>query len=612
VVEGLRVELDSGQLIVDDVWLTVQEGHVLGIVGESGSGKTTIARAALGYANRGATISAGRVVVRGKDILQLGERDKRRQRGTVISHVPQATGNALNPSLRIGRAIRNVTAAHARSPASRERIAELLEQVGLPYDRGFMSRFPHQLSGGQQQRVSVAMALANDARIVVLDEPTTGLDVITQARILTQLTRLRDAGVAMIYVSHDLAVIAQVADAVAVVYGGSVVETGPTQTVLTTPRHPYTQGLLEALPDHRLARRPVPLPGRSESIRQTAHGCVFMDRCAHRISLCEEARPPVEEVGEGHSVRCVRWQALGSRTVPGPAEDDAATKNAEPLRPVVEVVGLRAVHEGRGGEVVVAAHDVSFTIQAGACVALVGESGSGKTTIARTLAGLHRRSAGEVKLLGHDLPALLGHRSREQLKALQMVFQNPRESLNPRQPAVEAIARSGRALRGLNKTDAHNEAMELLDAVRLSRRLAGRYPWELSGGQCQRVSIARALAAAPAVLVCDEVTSALDVSVQATILDMLRELQAEREMAVLLITHDIGVVACTADHVIVLENGRLCESGDVHQVIATPSHSYTKALIAAAPSLGRAMRGGHTVRPERAMHAHRRRGGIAD
>jgi peptide/nickel transport system ATP-binding protein len=578
-VEDLRVELRSGEAIVEDVRLAVRPGEILGLVGESGSGKTTTALALLGYARPGVRIAHGEVVVAGKTVSGRDEVAARRLRGRLVSYVPQDPGNALNPALRIGRAVRDMLDEHA---AEREvgSVSSAFAAVHLPATAEFERRYPHQLSGGQQQRVTIAIALVCEPPLVVLDEPTTGLDVVTQARVLDEVDRLRrERGLAMVYVSHDLAVVAQVADRIAVMYAGRVVEEGPSSAVLAEPRHPYTRGLVASIPDHVAPRRLHGMPGVAVGVGERPPGCAFSPRCPQRAARCETERPALEPAGEGRSVRCFEW----TRTPPLELAERAQPRVDSGGDPLLAVDGLRAVY-GRINPVV-AVEDVSFLLAPGGCVALVGESGSGKSTIARCVAGLHVPAAGQVALAGEPLPARARDRPREARRRIQIVFQNPYDSLNPRHRVGDAIARPARVLRDLAREDAEAEVGELLERVRLPARLARRFPGELSGGERQRVAIARALAARPDLLVCDEITSALDVSVQAAVLELLAELRAELGLALLFISHDLGVVATVADTVLVLEAGRVCEEGPVGAILADPQHPYTQRLIEAAPRL---------------------------
>jgi peptide/nickel transport system ATP-binding protein len=574
-VEGLRVALVSGAPIVEDVGFTVGRGEIVGVVGESGSGKTTTALALLGYARPGARIAAGRVEVAGSELTGRPERQVRALRGRLISYVPQDPSASLDPSLRVGAQLR---ARRGRDAATPE---EALRHVRLPVDAGFLHRFPHELSGGQQQRVAIAAALVGRPPVVVLDEPTTGLDVVTQAHVLEEVRRVREElGVAMVYVSHDLAVVSAVADRILVMYAGRIVEEGPAAAVLGDPRHPYTRGLVRSIPDHRDPQRLAGIEGAAVGVGEWPPGCAFAPRCRHAIAACTAGVPQLEAVADDHAARCLRWRELGPVDALEPATPRIAAHEAA----VLEVDGLVASHEGRHGTVV-AAHDVSFAVERGACVALVGESGSGKTTIARCIVGLHAPDGGEIRLAGAPLASAARQRGREERRKIQIVFQNPHESLNPRHRVIDAIARPARVLLGLSAAAGAERARELLERVRLPARLASRYPGELSGGECQRVAIARALAAEPELLVCDEVTSALDVSVQAAVLELLDDLRRELSLATLFISHDLGVVASIADRVLVLEQGRVCEQGAVASVLAAPEDAYTRSLVEAAPRL---------------------------
>jgi peptide/nickel transport system ATP-binding protein len=587
-VRGLRVETTAGDGVVDGVDLEVAPGSILGLVGESGSGKSTVALALLGYCQPGLRIAAGVVEVGGEDLLALPERAARSYRGRVVSYVPQDPQTALSPSQRIGDQVRRVLRRHAPERDAPETVATIFGRVGLPADAAFARRFPHQLSGGQQQRVAIAIAIACEPSVIVLDEPTTGLDVITQARILEEVRRLgRETGAAMIYVSHDLAVVAEIADRIAVMYAGRFLEHGSTPTILRQPRHPYTAGLIGAIPDHRRFTRPSGMPGVAVGVGEWPAGCVFEPRCEQRVPACAVQEPPLEAVSGDHVVRCLEWRRTPAFTRLERL-DEQVERHAAPL---LAVDGLVAEY-GAGGARRGVLHGVSLTVDAGHSVALVGESGSGKTTLARCIIGLHAPSAGTIELEGEGLAPRARARGAEARRRIQMVFQNPYDSLNPRQPIERQIAWPARRLRGMSAAQAGEEVGRLLETLRLPDRSRSRYPHELSGGERQRVAIARALAAGPDVLVCDEITSALDVSVQAAVLDLLGELRADLGLSLLFITHDLGVVSAIADQVLVLDRGRICETGAVRAVLGAPQADYTRTLVDAAPTLQDASAGG--------------------
>ncbi len=582
-VEHLGLALDSGDPIIDDVSFQIKPGEILGVVGESGSGKSTLALALLGYTRPGVKFAGGTIEIGGESVVGRDARTLRGLRGKIVSYVPQDPGAALNPSMRIGDAILDVLRAHRPGASGDEHVDAALARVELHRDRGFDRRYPHQLSGGQQQRVTIAIATVCEPPVAILDEPTTGLDVLTQDRVLAELLRLRaDQHMAMVYVSHDLAVVARMADRILVMYAGRVLEAGPTSAVLDHPRHPYTQALVSAIPDVRQPRALRGIGGVSVGVGEWPTGCPFSPRCEHVQPQCETAVPILDAAAPDHAVRCCRWQELTlGRTGAGDARAQFGQRDGVAL---LEVTGLEARYRSAADEPP-AVRDVSFAIVPGECVALVGESGSGKSTIARCIAGLHVPSAGTIAFDGRPIAGASRARPLDVRRRIQIVFQNPYQSLNPRQRVSTSIERPLRVLRGLQRDAAKREVGELLQRVRLPARLADRFPGELSGGERQRVAIARALAAQPDLLVCDEVTSALDVSVQAAVLELLQDLRSELHLSMLFITHNLGVVACIADSVLVMDRGTVCEVGAVDGVLNTPEHDYTRRLLKAAPSL---------------------------
>jgi peptide/nickel transport system ATP-binding protein len=583
-VEGLRIETVGGLEIVDEVTFEARAGEVLGLVGESGCGKTSTALALLGHARTGTRIVAGSILFEGThDLLALPESVRRRMRGAAVSYVAQDPASSLNPQQRVGNQIAETLTVHgATATSARQRVHELVERVGLPTQRSFLRRYPFELSGGQQQRVAIAMALACKPRVVVLDEPTTGLDVTTQARVLELVRELaRDSGAAFVYVTHDLAVIDQLADHVVVMYAGRIVETGPRERVFRDPAHPYTALLLGSVPRISFRHELTGITGTAPPPGGRPAGCSFAPRCPLATDVCRKEFPAPTSAGSGRLVRCFHAeQASGLRANLSLRAVGDPSPAIERLLTIENVVAAY----GRGAHKQVVLHDVSLTIGAGECLALVGESGSGKTTLGRCVVGLHAPESGVIRLNGLVLPASARERTRAQCQAIQIVFQNPDRSLNPNESVRQAVARPLRLFGHAEGSETAHVA-ELIDRVRLPRTVLNRYPRELSGGEKQRVAIARALAAQPAVIVCDEITSALDVSIQAAIVALLEELR-DGGVALLFVTHNLALVNSVADHVLVLESGEIREQGATDAVIKHPSHSYTQRLLASAPELG--------------------------
>jgi peptide/nickel transport system ATP-binding protein len=576
VVDGLRiVGVPSMAAIVDDISVEVRAGEILGVVGESGSGKTTFGLALLNYCKTGTRVDSGTVTVGEHELAGLDWRQMRHLRGRTVAYIPQSPASALNPALRIGTQLAECLSGER--VAVLDRVREVLREVALPDDDEFLRRYPHQLSGGQQQRVAIAMAFAARPALIVLDEPTTGLDVSTQEHVLGTVREMcRTYRCAAVYISHDMAVIAELADRIAVMYSGRIVEVGDTADVLTRSRHPYTRRLLLAVPDLEARRPMVGIPGHAPSPLARPRGCAFAPRCPLAEDACTRAVPEAREIGPRHEVRCIKADQL---MPPVPVtEPSRSTRRVVPDRPVLEVRGLRA---GYGSVRVL--QDIDLSVTAGECVALLGESGSGKTTLSRCISGLHTDFTGKLLLDGDQLAASSFRRTREQRRRIQYIFQNPYESLNPRRTVGELILQPVTALRG-KVHDPESVVATALERASLRPDHAHRYPDQLSGGERQRVAIARALASEPDVLVCDEVTSALDVSVQSSLVTLLRGLQSEMGLTLLFITHNIALVRNIAQQVAVLEAGRIVECGRVEDVFARPQHSYTQSLMQATPN----------------------------
>ncbi len=583
-VQDLQVVIDStGTPVISEVSFEIARGEIFGVVGESGSGKTTVGLALLGHARRGLRIAGGTVLLGDRDILALDEEQLRRLRGSLVSYVPQDPASSLNPALRIGTQLREVIEAHGNQPDSAvaERVAETMREVALPDARAFLKRYPHELSGGQQQRVGLAMAFANRPRLIVLDEPTTGLDVTTQAHVLStvrELATLHD--VAALYVSHDLAVVATLAERVAVMYAGRVVEIGGAEELFRSAAHPYTRRLVGAIPRLTGGRSLVGIPGHAVSPGRRPPGCSFAPRCTLRIDQCEQAMPPLLPVGPGHAVRCIRAELVLSEAqsrVGDPIDMPGADEAEQPALRLENVVASYGKNE--------VLHSVSLSLASHECLALVGESGSGKTTIARAVAGLHRNWTGTIALGGAELQRAARQRSKETRRRIAYIFQNPYGSLNPRQTIGQIVGQPLRVFGIASGREADQLIAEMLERVSLTAAYAGRYPDQLSGGERQRVAIARALVCDPSVLICDEVTSALDVSVQAAIVELLGSLQRDLGLSMLFITHNLPLVRSIAQRVAVLSQGNIVELGDTGQVLTDPQQPYTRQLLADTPSL---------------------------
>ncbi len=579
-VSDLRVEVTtSGHDIVDQISFSLEQGEVLGIVGESGSGKTTAGLAILGHVRRGARIAGGSIMIGDLDMLEASAEQRRRARGVKVSYVPQDPSASLNPALRIGTQLMEVLETHKYldgDVARRERIAETMREVLLPDDPAFLKRYPHQLSGGQQQRVGIAMAFACRPSVIVLDEPTTGLDVSTQAHVLDTVREITKAhGAAAVYVTHDLAVVANLADRVAVMYAGRLIEEGPAKVLFEDAAHPYTRRLLAAIPHIEGARTLVGIPGRAPSPGSRPSGCAFAPRCELATEACNEKLPDFVTVGDGHRARCLHIDVVRGKPIPVGAEIPAKVAGAE-----TPLLAVNKVSISYGSNRVV--HDIELSLGKQECLAIVGESGSGKTTLARTISGLHSQRVGEILLDGEPLAPTARARTREVRRRIQYVFQNPYGSLNPRRTVGESVRRPLMLL-GIGGKDADRNVVEMLERVSLPEAYIDRFPDQLSGGERQRVAIARALVCRPEILVCDEVTSALDVSVQAAVVDLLAALQRDLGLSMLFVTHNLPLVRSIAQRVAVMQYGRIVESGDVDQVLGSPVNEYTQRLLSDTP-----------------------------
>lgn len=585
---------------VDGVRLSIAAGEIAGLVGESGSGKSTVATGVLRYLPANGRVEPhSQIALAGDDLAARSRRAMRRIWGARMGFVPQDPGAALNPSLPVGEQIAEVLRRHEglSRRAARDRALEMLRRVHLPDAAGLARRYPHELSGGQQQRVAIAMALSVSPQLLVLDEPTTSLDVTTEAAILDLVReQVSQTRAAALYVTHNLGVVAQLCDRVTVLYAGEVMEDAPVRDLFARPLHPYTIALIRSVP--RLGankhRAPLPaIPGQPPSLSERPAGCVFEPRCPLAIPICR-TKPPLEPSGSERLVRCHRWREIAAGEIapelPTLDVQPAPTSNGDPLLHVERLAKhfpLRRTFDQflrrEPPQTVRAVDGVTLAIPQGHTLGLVGESGSGKTTLARVIIGLEPRTGGSIKLLGEDVSGTVRERAHSSLARLQMVFQNPQDSLNPYMTIGQALRRPLMKLAGLSRPEADAQAIRLLASVNLGPEYARRMPGELSGGEKQRVAIARAFASDPALILADEPVSSLDVSIQAAVLNLLARLQAERGTAYLFISHDLAVVGYLADTIAVMYLGELVETMPAESLLRPPHHPYTEALIAAIP-----------------------------
>jgi peptide/nickel transport system ATP-binding protein len=592
----------QGQIlpVVRDVSLSLERGTALGLVGESGCGKSTLSMALLAHLRNGSSVLGGRVLMDGVDIFQLDHPSLERLRWQRVAFVPQNASQALTPTMRIGsQATEALTLYSKLTPElAQQRVCNLFQRMRLPQPEELLYRYPHELSGGQQQRVVIAMALARHTDVIVLDEPTTGLDVTTQMHVLQLLKTMRqECKLTLLYVSHDLDVIARVSDHVAVMYAGEVVEIAPVTSIFTHPRHPYTLGLLQSLPRMAHAGLPPSIPYHPLAPHEARPACIFAPRCTFATRLCVEQSPPFVPVdAPSHRVRCHHWQTVGQAREKvmfptgnghGSRIASASTGTMRDILLKLQDVGITYARHGmlqrmqRQPVPPATVSNVSLDVQRGETLALVGESGSGKTTLLRAIAGLKRPCTGRITFGDIDLTIPVDRRSHEMRRLIQIIFQNPDGSLNPRQTVARILEQPLRLYFNLSLSECQERTRTLLEQVRLSQHYQTRFPGQLSGGEKQRVAIARAFAAEPELVLCDEVTSALDVSVQSAVLEVLSDLQDCHDVTYLFITHNLAIVRAIANRVAIFYHGRMCEICLVTQLVTPPWHPYTKTLLAA-------------------------------
>ncbi|MFQ5343144.1 MAG: dipeptide ABC transporter ATP-binding protein [Anaerolineae bacterium] len=591
---------------VRNVSFDVHQATTFGIVGESGCGKTTVAFGIVGFLGPNGKIVGGSIKFQGRELIGRSEAELRKLRGNQIAMVYQDPMQALNPSVTLGEQLAEVLTTHRRMKKAEawDRCIAMLERVYTSDAADVMTRYPHQISGGEQQRVVIAMALLNNPALLIMDEPTTALDVTIEAAVLDLIDDLkRDFDSGIIYITHNLGVVARVSDHVGVMYAGELVERGSVEAIFDDPQHPYTQGLMRCVP--RLGATKAssllyPIRGRVPAPRdRPKHACTFAPRCDYAEIRCYQEHPELRQVMPEHHARCFfaeqidanRWQPPGDLELPEPAMARPQA-NGEP--PILKLDAVRTYYQqesrsvlsliGLGEKQYVKAVDkVSLEVPPGKTLGIVGESGCGKSTLAKTIVGLETPTAGEAEFLGFDISEPVSERDVRLIKELQMVFQNPDSTLNPSFTVGQQIARPLRRFKTVPADQVYDEVIHLLHAVRLDEAYYHRYPRQLSGGEKQRVGIARAFASRPDLVLCDEPVSSLDVSVQAAVLNLLMDIQQRHGTTMLFIAHNLSVVRFLSDYVAVMYLGQITEIGPAEAIYAPPYHPYTEALLSAVP-----------------------------
>jgi peptide/nickel transport system ATP-binding protein len=633
-IKDIRIEFRGKHetvVAVPRLSFTVRPGESYGLVGESGCGKSTTAMAIMGYLGHTGVIAKGSIRFDGQELVGATDKQLRAIRGRRIAMVYQDPMSALNPVKTIGAQLAEVPLLHlgAAKKEALEMAAAMLEDVRLPDAGDMLRRYPHQLSGGQQQRVVIAMALLARPSLLLLDEPTTGLDVTVEAAVIDLIGELRRRySTSLLFISHNLGLIAESCDRVGIMYSGEMVEEGATGDLFRNPRHPYTQGLIDCIPDigsDKRTRTLAAIPGHIPQPQERPEGCFFAPRCSGFVAgLCDRSDLSLTSAGPEHFVRCARWPEMEPKPLTLPMETIERVASIDEM----QLTDVTRLYNVRSGRTLKANETVSFNVGKAEIVALVGESGCGKSTLARIVTGLDRATSGQIRLAGENIAELQARqRPKHMLQSIQMIFQNPDSTLNPSHPAAFSIRRSIKKF-GIRKGKAAIEqrVRELLEMVRLSPSLADRKPSQLSGGQKQRIAIARAFAADPSLIVADEPVSALDVSVQAAIVTLLLDIQKEKHTTMLFISHDLALVRHVADKVVVMYLGKVMEQGRVDEVFGGGTHPYTEALLSAIRSpkpdevpRGRIRLTGETPSPVNvpagcrfATRCHRKVGAICD
>jgi peptide/nickel transport system ATP-binding protein len=602
-VENLAISYETrkGDVpAVRDVSFDIQRGEAHSIVGESGCGKSTVAFGIVNFLGRNGRIVSGNILFQGQDLVDRSPEDLRRIRGDRIAMVYQDPMQALNPSMRLGDQMSEVLTIHrglARSDAE-ERCVDMLRRVYMPDPANVMRRYPHQISGGQQQRVVIAMALLNDPALLIMDEPTTALDVTVEAAVLDLIADLqREFDTAIMYISHNLGVVARVSTKVGVMYAGEIVERAKVADVYLRPYHPYTQGLMRCVPRLGMDKRSsylYPIRGRVPSPANLPPGCIFEPRCDYARALCQQTKPELRQVAPNHWTRCHFAEDIAAQgwTPPEHLLEDLPTllEPSEAAESILRVENAKTYYEVPSKKLlqreklqVKAVDDVSVDVRKGGTLGIVGESGCGKSTLVKTIIGMEEATDGSFEFMGLDISEVVSRRDLAIIQELQMVFQNPDSTLNPSFTVGTQIGRPLRRFKTVSSDQVRAEVIRLLDMMKLGERYFDRLPRQLSGGEKQRVGIARAIAGRPELVLCDEPVSALDVSVQAAVLNLLMEIQAELGTTMIFIAHDLSVVRFFCDQIAVMYLGQIAEIGPADAIYAPPYHPYTEALLSAVP-----------------------------